>query len=79
METIFKLVGKENGIVVEVNGSGEDLFNMFASTLDQNPQLKTLFEMALLSLEMSKRMNQSSKNENDGLSDMLGQLGVSLN
>jgi hypothetical protein len=79
METIFKLVGKENGIVVEVNGSGEDLVNMFASTLDQNPQLKTLFEMALLSLEMSKRMNQSSKNENDGLSDMLGQLGVSLN
>ena len=77
MKTVFRIEEHEQGIKVEVAGSGENLINMIASTLDQNSELKSLFEMALLSVEMSKRMNQV-KNEDDGLSDMLGQLGISL-
>jgi hypothetical protein len=66
------------GIQLDVNGNTEHLVNMIASVMDQNPKVKTLFELALFSVEMSKEMN-TDKNKPDDLQNMLGQLGISLN
>jgi len=66
------------GIQLDVNGNTEHLVNMIASVMDQNPKIKTLFELALFSVEMSKEMN-ADKNKPDDLQDMLGQLGIHLN
>ena len=65
------------GIQLDVNGNTEHLVNMIASVMDQNPQVKTLFELALFSVEMARQMGIDNDKPDD-LPDMLGQLGIHL-
>lgn len=69
----------EEGIQLDVNGDKENLINMIASVMDQNPKVKTLFELALLYVEMAKSMNMNDNDKPDDLPNMLGQLGIHLN
>ena len=66
------------GIQLNVNGNTEHLVNMIASVMDQNPKIKTLFELALFSVEMARQMGIDN-DKPDELPDMLGQLGIHLN
>ena len=69
----------EEGIQLDVHGDKENLINMIASVMDQNPKVKTLFELALFSVEMAKSMNVNDNDRPDDLPNMLGQLGIHLN
>ena len=64
---------EENQIHVEVDGSGQELMNLFANVINDNPDIAEVITLALMAVSMRK----DEENGVEGLSedDVLNMLG----
>jgi hypothetical protein len=65
-KTYFLAEFTEEGIHVEVNGTGGDLMNLFANVIADNEDLAEVIKMAIVAVDM-----KSGK-----LGDILGKMGL---
>ena len=72
-KTYFLAEFTEEGIHVEVNGTGGDLVNLFANVISDNGDLAEVIKMAIFAVEM-KEGKLNSK-----LEDLMSKLGLQPN
>lgn len=52
---VFSLVGSNDGVQVEVEGSGRELMELLASVMVESEEILTITEMALIAAKMEKK------------------------
>jgi hypothetical protein len=75
-KVVFSLVGDDDGIQAEIEGSGRELVELLATVMVENEEVLTVIEMALLAAKMEKSKSKDDGDEpnEDYLTDLFSKL-----